>query len=157
MFVLNLSLTLHSGVIKKVVNKIETIQLKFTRLIFNRCNISNISYKERLTKLGLKSLEDRRWEFDLITLFIIINGKHKVFFDQFFSFYQKSYVLRGNNKKITCKHNFKNSQWQNSLFHRTMILWNKLPKDVVSCERVEHILSKLKKVFLSSIIVSKIQ
>ena len=71
MFVLNLSLTFHSGcslILKKNVNKIETIQRKFTRLIFNRCHKSNISYEERLTKLCLKSLEYRRWEFDLITL-----------------------------------------------------------------------------------------
>ena len=133
------------------------MQRNFTRFVCNRCNIPNKSYNDRLIKLGLQSLEYRRWEFDLLTLYKIINGKYKVFFNQFFSFSQNSYDLRGNNKKITCKHDFKNGQWENSFFHRTKIMWNKLPQDVVSCERVEHFRSKLKRLNLNSINISKIQ
>ena len=48
----------------------------------------------------------------MITLFKIINGKYKEFFNKFFVFTQINYNLRGNDKKIKCKYNFNNSQWQ---------------------------------------------
>ena len=86
------------------------MQRNFTRLICSRCNISDTSYNDRLVKLGLKSLEYRRWEIDLFTLYKIINGNYKVFFSQFFSFSHKKYHLRGNNRKINRKHNFNNSK-----------------------------------------------
>ena len=70
---------------------------------------------------------------------------YKVFFDQFFKFCQKNYVLRRNDWKITLKHDFLNGQWQNSYFHRTLILWNKLPEEVVLFEKVENFRLKLKK------------
>ena len=62
-----------------------------------------------MIKFGLKSLESRRWEIDLLTLYKIINGKYKSFSNQFFSFSQNKYQLRGNNLKIKCKHDFQNS------------------------------------------------
>ena len=67
-------------------------------------------------KLGLESLEYRRWQFDLITLLKIVNGKYKEFINHFFVFSQTNYNLRGNDKKIKCKYSFNNSQWQNSYF-----------------------------------------
>ena len=61
-----------------------------------------------MIKFGLKSLECRRWKFDLLTLYKIINGKYKSFFNQFFSSSRNRYQLRGNNLKIKCKHDFQN-------------------------------------------------
>ena len=66
--------------------KNESVQRNFTRLACKRCNISNTSYKERLVKLGLKSLEYRSWQFDLITSLKIINGNYKEFFNKIFVF-----------------------------------------------------------------------
>ena len=132
------------------------MQRSFTRLICNRCNISYTSYNDRLIKFGLKSLEYRRWEFDLLTLYKIINGKYKSFFNQFFIFSHNKYQLRGNNLKIKCKHDFKNSQWQGAFFHRAKDMWNRLPQDIVSCEEVEHFRLKLKIFVLSTINTSKI-
>ena len=142
---------------KKDIIKIESVQRNFTRFVCNRCNISYTSYKDRLVTLRLDSLEYRRWQFDLITLFKIINGKYKEFFNQFFVYSQTKYNLRGNDKKIKCKYNFNNSQWQNSFFCRTINMWNRLPQDVVSCGKVEHFRLKLKKIDLNSINTSKIQ
>ena len=65
-------------------------------------------------KLGLESPGYRRWQFELITLFKIVNGKYKELFKQFFVFTQTNYNLRGYDKKPNCKYSFKNSQWQNS-------------------------------------------
>ena len=94
--------------------------------------ISKASYNDRLVKLGLKSLEYKRWKFDLFTLYIIINGIFKVYFG---SIFHNKYYLRGNRRKKS-KHNFNNSQWQGSFFHRAKTMWNKLPQDVVSCENI---------------------
>ena len=43
------------------------------------------------------------------------------------------------------KCDFLNSQWQNMaiFYHRTMLLLNKIPQDVVLCEKVEHFHLKL--------------
>ena len=41
---------------------------------------------------------------------------NKIFFSQLFSFSHNKYQSRGNNRKIKCKHNFNNSQWQDSFF-----------------------------------------
>ena len=72
--------------LKKYINKVESVQRNFTRLICSRCNISNTSYNDRLVKLGLKSLEYRRWEFDLFTLYKITNGNYKALYRQFLVF-----------------------------------------------------------------------
>ena len=133
------------------------MQRNFTRFIFSRCNVSNTSYNNRLVKFGLKCLKYRRWEFDLFTLYKIINGKYKVFFRKLFSFSHNKYQLRGNHKKIKFKHNFNNSHWLSSFFYRAKTMWNKLLQDVVSCERVEYFRLKLKRFNLSTIIISKIQ
>ena len=55
---------IQSPYLKKDINHIESVQRKYTRLIFNCCNISCTPYLDRLTRLNIKSLE-----FDLITFF----------------------------------------------------------------------------------------
>ena len=79
---------------KKYIIKIEPVQRNFTRFV----NISNTSYKDRLVKLGFESLEYRIWQFDLVTLFKILNGKYREFFNNFFIFSQTKYNFRGNDK-----------------------------------------------------------
>ena len=153
---LEFSTQIWSPHLKKDINKIESVQRSFTRHICSRCNISYTSYNDRMIKFGLKSLEYRRWEFDLLILYKIINGKYKSFFDQFFNFSQNKYQLRGNNLKIKCKHDFQNSQWQGAFFHRAKAMWNRLPQDIVSCERVEQFRLKLKRFDLNTINTSKI-
>ena len=54
---------------KKDINKIESVQKIYTRIICNCCNIHNKLYHERLVKLQLKSLEYRRCKFDLFYYF----------------------------------------------------------------------------------------
>ena len=64
-----------SPYLKKYINHIESVQIKYTRLIFNRCNIFYTSYLDKLTKLNIKSLEYRRLEFDLSTFLKLINSE----------------------------------------------------------------------------------
>ena len=77
--------------LKKDIIKINSVQRNFARFVCIRCKISNTLFKDRLVKLELKSLEYKRWQFDLITLFKIINAKYKEFFNKFIVFSQTNY------------------------------------------------------------------
>ena len=49
----------------------ESVQKCFTRNVVIRCNLLFNSFEDRLTKLGIKSLEYRRLEFDVILMYNI--------------------------------------------------------------------------------------
>ena len=57
--------------LKKDINIFERVQRRATKLIHE---IKNISYKERLLKLGLPTLEYRRQRYDMIQVFKILNN-----------------------------------------------------------------------------------
>jgi len=47
-------------------------------------DLRQLPYKERLNRLGLWSLEERRNRADLIELFMMVKGFSAVFLDSFF-------------------------------------------------------------------------
>ena len=51
---------------------VERVQRFFTRAIYKRVNLPPMSYSDRLTNLGLRSLEYRRLYFDLVMCFKIV-------------------------------------------------------------------------------------
>ena len=57
--------------LRKDVNKIEKIQKRFTKMIFE-CRGQN--YEKRLLTLGLTTLEDRHYRADMIQVFNILNN-----------------------------------------------------------------------------------
>ena len=82
----------------------------------NRCNISYTLYFDSISKLGIKFLEYRWIEFDLI--FKLINCLTTINLQSLFKFFKSTYLLRDNNRKIRCRHNFNNDAWHNSSFYR---------------------------------------
>ena len=56
------------------IKEVENIQQKFTKIICQRANISFSSYEERIAKLKLESIKNRRKNNDVIFLYKIING-----------------------------------------------------------------------------------
>ena len=70
-----------SPYLKKDIFTIKQIKKRFTRFICQRCNISFSSYTDRLDKLNLMSLENRRIRFDLILLFKIVNNMNDLNFN----------------------------------------------------------------------------
>ena len=64
----------------------KSVQRKYTRLIFNLCNISYTSYLGRLTKLKIKSLEYWILEFDLITFLKLVNDETTINMQPFLNF-----------------------------------------------------------------------
>ena len=83
---------------------LESAQKKFTRNIFLHCNIPFDSFSDRLNKLpvGIKSLEYRRLESDIIPIFKIYNLSDSPF-DNYFEHYNKMYNLRSHDFKIKSK------------------------------------------------------
>ena len=57
--------------LKQDIEKIERVQRRYTKRL---CGLSNISYSERLRRLQLCSLEQRRLHFDLLMCYRIIFG-----------------------------------------------------------------------------------
>src|SRR3989442_54685 len=57
--------------LRKDVNKIEKVQKRFTKMIFE-CRGQN--YERRLSTLGLTTLEDRHYRADMIQVFNILNN-----------------------------------------------------------------------------------
>jgi hypothetical protein len=119
------------------IKKIERVQKFFTKQACIRSNIPNTSYQDRLLKLDLKSLEYRRINFDLLLIYKIINGLSDLDFEEYFVFRKRSYVLRGNTRKIDTLHSFKTSQWNHSFFTRVVKYWNTLPDEIASSNTLQ--------------------
>jgi hypothetical protein len=131
------------------IKRIESIQQSYTRMAFRRCGISFTSYGDRLRKVNLKSLEERRLVFDLVLVYKIVYGLSDLNFTDYFISNNSNYSLRRHPLQIKCIKNNSNQQWQNSFFYRVVKIWNSLPEDVVRTESISSFKSKLTTVFLS--------
>ena len=129
----------------KDVSKVEQIQRHFTRVICVKCNISFLSYNDRLRKLNLRSLENRRTYFDLILLYKIIHKLSDLNFYDYFQYRTHVYALRSHSLQIEPKSRYKSSQWLNSFFVRTPKVWNSLPSDIVTAPSLSIFKSLLKR------------
>ena len=84
--------------LKKDILLLKSAQKKFTRNIFLCCNIPFKSYADRLNKLGIKSLEYCRLEFDIILMFKIYHNLFDLPFDNYFEHCDKMYNLRSHDQ-----------------------------------------------------------
>ena len=75
---------------------IERVQRRATKLVKE---IQDLSYRERLMKLGLPSLKYRRYRGDMIQLYKIINHIDDINFDYFFT-YSKTDRTRNPDHKL---------------------------------------------------------
>ncbi|CAL4058833.1 unnamed protein product, partial [Meganyctiphanes norvegica] len=67
--------------LKKDINLLEKVQQRATRLV---PQLRGLSYEVRLERLGLTSLEERRFRGDLIEVFKIMHGYENIDRSQFF-------------------------------------------------------------------------
>ena len=70
-----------SPMLKKDISKLEKVQRRATKLI---PSMANLTYEERLAKIKLTTLKDRRHRGDMIEVFKILKGIDKVQ-DNFFN------------------------------------------------------------------------
>lgn len=125
----------------KDIAAIERVQKRATRLIGG---FHDLSYEERLTRLGLTSLETRRLRGDLLEVFKIIKGFDKVDAAKLFDFSTTN--LRGHKYKLF-KRSFRTNLGKFSFVNRVTDTWNRLPEDVVDCSTVACFKSKLDHLF----------
>jgi hypothetical protein len=118
------------------ITLLERIQRHYTKKIFERCNIPFASYEDRLYKLNLLSLKNRRKLFDQIIMYKLVNNIHDLQFDNFFSFNNSSYFLRSHPLQVTVKLDYTTSLWTNSFFVRVPKMWNALPKNIVTADNL---------------------
>ncbi len=133
----------------KDITKIERVQRHFTKVACLRCGIMFISYQDRLHKLNMKSLQERRVYFDLVFLYKIMHGLTNLNFADYFVFKNIQYNLRGNSHKIDTLHKFKSKQWSFSFFARVAKYWNFIPDDVALSFSLMIFKRKLKHLDLS--------
>ena len=81
---------------RKDVIALEGVQRRFTRML---PGMKHLSYEERLDRLGLFSLEQRRLRGDLIEVYKIMRGKDRVDREQLFPLVEGS-VTRGHKFKV---------------------------------------------------------
>ena len=122
-----------SSYYKKDIDILEKVQRRATKIIYG---FSRLSYEERLRRLDLFPLHQRRIRGDLIETYKIITGKEKIQSDKFFSKAETSY-LRGNSHKLY-KKQFRTDIRKHFFSMRVVDAWNKLPEKVVMSETTDQ-------------------
>lgn len=123
----------------------ESVQKVFTKRVCQRENISYRSYDDRLTELGLESLEARRIKNDLILICKIINNLIDVNHLDHFSFTTLGgYNLRRHNQQITQTNKANTLVRQNYFSFRAVRCWNSLPENLVNSPTLAIFKRKLK-------------
>ena len=91
--------TVCTPLFKKDMIAIENVQRRATKLV---TSVKNLSYPERLRKLGLPSLEYRRERADLVEVYKIMHNIDKIDKDKLFAFPTYT-VKRGHQFKLAKK------------------------------------------------------
>ncbi len=113
---------------RKYVNLLEGVQRRATKLV---PALRNLQYEERLKRLGLTTLEDRRERGDMIETYKLITGKEDINPGKFFTMA----TVRGDpelthNMKLY-KNSFRLDVRKYNFSQRVIDKWNSLDKDVV--------------------------
>ena len=117
--------------LKKDKTILEKVQRRATKLV---PEIANLPQRERLRKLKITTLEERRDRGDLIEVYKIMNGLEAIDYNEFFQF-RKYPGLRGHPYTLEvkrCKYNIRKYFFSN----RVICLWNSLPSHIVSAPNV---------------------
>jgi len=125
------------------IDAIEKVQKTFTKHL---PGFYNISYPERLSRLNLKSLEERRVVKDIVFLYKIVHKLVNVDFDRFFSFNVNN--TRGHNLKLDVK--FSRLDCRKHFYcNRVVGYWNNLDSDIVNLQNVTSFITAVSSLDLS--------
>ena len=116
----------------KDIQLLENVQKAATSLVQE---LRKFSYNDRLQKLGLTSLKDRRERGDMIEVYKLLSRKEQINSNQFFTVATNYYGLRGHDKKIIkerCRLDTRKFFFSQRMVNR----WNKLPAEVVNATSV---------------------
>ena len=119
--------------IKKDIEVLENVQRRATKLVMS---IKHLSYDERLTRLKLTKLCERRVRADMIEYYKIINGLTEVNWRNpnkpcdYLKAEGPAMGIRGSKHRLV-KQFTKISQREHFMLNRVVDNWNKLPTTVV--------------------------
>jgi hypothetical protein len=130
---------------KKDKEMIERVQNRFTRMI---PSFRQLAYEERLRRLNLWTLEERRNRADLIEVYKIFAGFTNLSINDFFTLAPCSYT-RGHSRKLLKSH-CRLDVRKYFFSERVIDLWNGLPEHCVTSASVNQF-----KAFLSTLRTTK--
>jgi hypothetical protein len=134
---------------KYLIDKIESVQRRFTKRIVS---ISNLSYLERLQILGLEPLELRRLHFDLIQYYKIFNNLTSLNQSDYFTYHHPSSFSR-KPESFLIKPLYKPNYLLTSFFYRSVDCWNSLPLSVKNSASLPSFKTKLLTVDLTRYLI----
>ena len=121
---------------KKHVMKLEKVQRAATKWV---PTLRDLSYEERLQKLNLPKLEERRIRGDMIMMYKCTMEKEHVDVEDLFT--KGNTTLRGHSMKLLKRRGDKDVQ-KYSFPNRTIDLWNTLPEEVVCANSIHKFKEK---------------
>ena len=128
-----------SPYLKGDIDKLEKVQRRATRLV---SGYKRLPYDERLRRLGLTTLTQRRLRGDLIEAYKIITGKENINSNQFFTPYTGIYNIRGHCHKLETTRSRLELR-RNFFSQRVVRHWNNLPDNVVNASTVNTFKNRL--------------
>jgi ribonuclease P/MRP protein subunit RPP40 len=121
----------------KDINLLEKVQRRATRMI---SGLEKMKYEDRLSALGLTTLQTRRLRGDLIEAFKICRNFEDVDYQQFFRLSNTG--LRGHSLKMY-KERARLDIRKFSFSNRIVDEWNKLTEEIVQCRTVNNFKNKI--------------
>jgi len=117
---------------QKDIQCLESVQRAATKLV---PSLRKLSYEDRLNRLGLTTLYQRRIRGDLIEIYKILTRKVNVASDNFFCLHTNSHNTRGHSLKLSVQRSRLDVR-KNFFSLRVVRIWNTLPQDVVDSTSV---------------------
>ena len=133
--------TVWSPQYRKDISLLERVQHRFTRLF---PHLRELPYEERLRRLGLWSLEERRNRADLIELFKMVKGLSAVPWSLFFDRAEEDSVTRGHSLKLKKKHCHSNIRLH-FFSQRVLNRWNSLTQEEVDATSIDSFKNRLER------------
>ena len=127
------------------IDAIERVQSYFTRRLLPSIH----PYNNRLARLKIDSLEERRIKIDLCMYFKILNKMIDLDSNKFFKIAPDTCVTRGHSFKLLKISNCNNDKELYAFHNRQINCWNSLPSFVVESPSFSSFKSRMKKVDLS--------
>ena len=118
------------------INKLEKIQTRATKFILK----TDVDYDTRRKQLNLLSLEDRRFLFDVLFLYKVLNGYISIDISTYIQFYTDSDGCHPRGRdELRLKKNFaRTTTFKSSFFNRIVDMWNVLPLKVRQTSNISN-------------------
>jgi len=115
------------------IDCLENVQRRATKMV---AGLKNLSYVQRLERLNLTTLEERRKRGDLVEMYKLLTEKENVDYQQFFRKEDSQHRLRGHSYKVLMP-SVRTTLRKSFFSHRVLDRWNRLPKMVVHTDTVQ--------------------